>query len=271
MTEEKTNFFVNSYNILNIAYTENMCLKYINELLMKFTSQNLLDLEAFLWVKNEWGEIEKRSFILIQKYCSIFRYIPWLLFVWVGNSIAMNAAHKESDIDIFVITKSHALWFVRIIMTLILALTGMRKTYKKHAWKICLSFFCTEDALDFRDIAIEKDIYLYYRILTMKPILIKGDIYKRFIEENSWVDFSEFQNIYTHHSAYLSYDLKEGWGGNTYIKYIDSILKKMLLSRSIKKYEALGQPEGVIINDNMLKFHNTDKRKYIRENVLEKI
>jgi hypothetical protein len=44
----------------------------------------------------------------------------------------MNAATEKSDIDLFVITKANALWFVRVIMTAIVMLSGDRKTHKTH-------------------------------------------------------------------------------------------------------------------------------------------
>ena len=240
---------------------------------MAFNKKQIMSLESYLGVKQVWNilDCEKTYIKKVQKYCSVFKYIPGVSLIWIGNSLAMCSAIKNSDIDLFVVTQKNALWFVRVIMTLILMMTGNRTTQRKHAGKICLSFFCTENSLDFSEIAVTDDIYLYYWILTMKPIFVRWTIYEQFLEKNSWVDFKKAHDIHKHHADYLAYNIQKERQNLIVIKYIDMLLKKILLPRSLKKYERLWKPEWVIIHDNMLKFHNKDKRRFIREKVLEKI
>ncbi len=247
--------------------------KEVYLLYMIFNKKQIFDLELYLSVRKIWviSESEKKYIKKIQEYCSIFQHIPGLLMIGIGNSLAMNSGNKNSDIDLFIVTQKNTLWFVRVIMTFIVAITWNRKTQKTHAGKICLSFFVTEESLNFSDIAFKNDIYLYYRILTMKPVLIRWDIYQKFIDENTWINFDMFQYIHKHNSEYLQYKLVEKKEGNIAVKYIDNILRKILISRSMKKYEKLWKPEWVIINNTMLKFHDKDRRREIAENVLEKI
>lgn len=40
--------------------------------------------------------------------------------------------------------------------------------------------------------------------------------------------------------------------------------------KALKKYNRLGNPWGVIISDEVLKFHDNDQRKIIRDRILEK-
>ena len=96
----------------------------------------------------------------------------------------MNACHKDSDIDLFIITRKNRLWSVRIFLTLILSILGQRKTTKKHAGKFCLSFFITEDALSLEHIAIENDVYLEYWVETLKPILNRNKCFEKFMKKN---------------------------------------------------------------------------------------
>jgi hypothetical protein len=93
----------------------------------------------------------------------------------------MNAAHKDSDIDLFIITKNNRIWTTRICFTLILTLLGQRKTTKKHAGKFCLSFFITENYLNLENIAIKNDIYLKYWIESLVPIINKNNAFEKFI------------------------------------------------------------------------------------------
>ena len=71
--------------------------------------------------------------------------------VGVGNSISMNSATKNSDIDLLIVSENNMMWFVRILVTLIFQVLWVRKTPKKHAGRFCLSFFCETDWLDFYD------------------------------------------------------------------------------------------------------------------------
>lgn len=238
---------------------------------MQCSAKQIQDLELYLWVKHFQSDLEKKYIKKIQKLCVFFKYIPGLLMLWVGNSIAMKAWNDSSDIDVFVVTDKNSLWFVRIVLTCIVQILGQRKTQKKHAGKICLSFFCTQDVLDLSKIAIKDDIYLYYRILTMKPIITKGDIYEKFVSENKWVDFKKFHEIHKKSHEFLSYSSSTVWSDKRWIKCLDIFLRKIFLPRTLKQYEELWKPFWVIISDTMLKFHDEDKREYITKKVLEKI
>jgi predicted nucleotidyltransferase len=45
----------------------------------------------------------------------------------------MNSSTKESDIDLLIVTDNNRLWFVRILVTFIFQILGVRKTDKHHA------------------------------------------------------------------------------------------------------------------------------------------
>jgi hypothetical protein len=52
------------------------------------------------------------------------------------------------------------------------------------------------------------------------------------------------------------------------------LLSKMLQwifeRKTLRQYEKLGKPEWVIITDDMLKFHDKDRRKEIRDAIVRK-
>jgi len=65
----------------------------------------------------------KRSFYQkTQDFIRFIRWIPGLRMVAVSNSLAMYATHKNSDIDLFIITAPRRLWLVR---TLVLLTAGL--------------------------------------------------------------------------------------------------------------------------------------------------
>jgi hypothetical protein len=45
-------------------------------------------------------------------------------------------------------------------------------------------------------------------------------------------------------------------------------MKKIFLKKTLKNYEKLNKPYWIIINDKMLKFHNNDIRKEMRDNII---
>lgn len=53
-----------------------------------------------------------------------------------------------------------------------------------------------------------------------------------------------------------------------FLSLLNEILKNIFLPKTLKHYEKIGKPYGIIINDNMLKFHNNDIRKQIKKELL---
>jgi len=214
-------------------------------------------------------DIEKKFYKKTEKYLKFISWIPWIQMVGVWNSISMNSAKKKSDIDLFIVSENNRMWFVRILVTLIFQVLWVRKTPKKHAGRFCLSFFCEIEWLDFSSFALKKDPYLYFWILYFKPILDYSNTYNLFIEKNkSWADFWEFENILENNKKYIKYKKNINSLSLKYfsiLKYINSFLKKIFLTKTLKHYKKIGKPYGVIINNIMLKFHNWDVRKKIAD------
>ena len=52
-----------------------------------------------------------------------------------------------------------------------------------------------------------------------------------------------------------------------FFSLFEHLIKKLWLPRTLKTYEILGKPWGVVISDTMLKFHDQDVRK-IYQNTL---
>ena len=236
--------------------------------IQKFTSSDKQKFDKIFWNKNKPWEIEKIFYKKTIKYLKFIKWIPGLKMIGIWNSISMNSATKNSDIDLLIVTENNKMWFVRILVTLIFQVLRVRKNDIHHAGRFCLSFFCTIDSLDFSKFALKNDPYLYFWILYFKPILDYSNTYDLFIEKNkSWANFSEFENIIENNKKYIRYkkNIKtpfspkgEGLGVRA-----NNIFKKIFLPKTINHYNELWKPYWIIINDNMLKFHNWDIRKQI--------
>jgi len=249
----------------------------------KFNKEQHQKFINYLNIKKEHSKIELKFYKKTEKYIKYIKWIPGLKMIWIWNSISMNCASKDSDIDLLIVSSSNTMWLNRILITLIFQILWVRKNEKNHAWRFCLSFFCTIKWLDFSSWKIKNDIYLYFWILYFKPILDYNNTYELFIEKNSsWADFSEYNDIIEYNKKYIKYTnnflpfpkwVPVGGGIKNNITQkiiwsINFIIKKIFLQKTLKHFKKIWKPYWIIINDNMLKFHNNDIRKKIKETIL---
>ena len=275
-----------------------------------------------MWVKIEPNQHELVLLHKWQKYISKLSKIPGIEMIAIVNSLSMYATHEDSDIDLFIVTRPGMIWFVRFFATLTLSMHWVWRRDRDIAGNLCLSFFITTDAMDLSDIAIENDIYLYYWIYYMQPIIDKNETYEMFLSANSWVDVDEGRKkenqIYLIPNCFKAVN-SVGFGGRNCLSQIESntekakwasapsqsvgstlgvfsppnafdtfgtksmensiwkeslykklnnLIRHFLLPRTLRSYERIWKPEWVIISDQMLKFHDRDRRNEIRDSLI---
>ncbi|GAB0174837.1 MAG: hypothetical protein HHAS10_07160 [Candidatus Altimarinota bacterium] len=218
--------------------------------------------QEYVGGKDDPNAHEQILFERAQKYIRRLTWIPGIEMIALVNSLSMLATHPDSDIDLFVITGKNRLWLVRILMTIILTLLGVRRSGKDIPGNFCLSFFLTTEAMNLEKIAIQNDIYLYYWIYYLRPMYSKNYTYDRFLASNPWVqlDIPQYQKNIS--------DLKQVLGNQKENRVLDSLNALCCFifeARTRKTNAKLGNPWGVIISDGMLKFHPEDRRKEISE------
>lgn len=233
------------------------------------------EFDIHMWVKIAPNQHEQELFARAQKYIEKLTKIPGIEMIAIVNSLSMYATHEDSDIDLFIITKPRMLWFVRFIVTFIFWISWVWRHGQDIAGNFCLSFFITTQSLDLRNIAIQDDIYLYYWVYYMKPIFVRGDMYTEFLRENNWVEINEEQKKENTRFLFdVSIERRKQWTQCTEKKshrsYINEFIRFFWLPKTLKNYEKLWKPEWIIISENMLKFHNQDRRREVRDKILQK-
>ncbi len=240
----------------------------------KFWKNTHKKFKKHLKIKDKQWEVEKKFYKKTTKYLKYIKWIPWIKMIWVWNSISMNSASKDSDIDLYIVTEKNRLWLVRIFITFIFQILWVRKTEKKHSGRFCLSFFSSLEWMDFWSFAIKDDVYLYFWIVYFKPILDYDNTYKKFLKVNSsWADFGKYKDILEENKKSIKYKKKTKKKKNNIFKkmlkktldLINYSLKKIFLPKTLKTYEKIWKPFWVIINDDLLKFHNWDIRKKLKK------
>lgn len=232
----------------------------------------------------------------------LFSFFPQILLVALCNSRAMGEANINSDIDLFIISKKGNLWTVRFIVTFISTILGIRRLsthglvkwtpeyIKKTKDRFCLSFFITEEAMNFESIRLQpSDLYLDKWMKTLVPLIHKKQSYERFMKINGMSVIPEFWNASGAAwkiSGIQENKLREANFTNTQnddIIHLDSgshlsllsqwkvlpgmtnpfekLIKYLWLPYTFQNYEQLWKPWGVVISDTMLKFHDKDVRK----------
>ncbi len=205
-----------------------------------------------------------------QKYIQKTSWIPGIEMIAVVNSLSMYATHEDSDIDLFIITRNWYMWLVRFLITLEFFLLGVWRHGKDIRGNFCLSFFMEESELNIQKIAIDTDIYLYYWIYYLKPILSRNGTYNAFLGANTWVSLWNEEKarnqIWSIEGTQQSITIVE----NIIYKVLNWIIGCIWMPYTYIHFIRLGKPKWIIISKHMLKFHTEDRRKEIRNTILKK-
>lgn len=215
-----------------------------------------------MWIKNAPNLHEKELFLRAQKYIECIKNIHGIKMIAICNSLSMFATKSDSDIDLFIVTDAKMLWYVRFFVTLKFWKMWVWRKWTDIAGNFCLSFFVTEKALDFQKIALKDDIYLYYWIYFLKPILDYDATYDRFLSENSWVKIPESQKQENlDYRKFVGKSLKISWLHS----FLSCIIQFFGEKKTTRQWKKMGKPQGVIISSDMLKFHDKDQRENVKK------
>ena len=145
----------------------------------------LLGKEKFLKTRKQREKISLQKMQKAKNIISILGFIPTVQLIGISGALAMKNSDVDDDIDIFIISKNNFIWTTRFLTICLLILLGQyrNKNSKKYADKICLNML-----LDEKNIQLEKNLYIAHEISQLVPVLERDNAYKKFIEQNKWVN-----------------------------------------------------------------------------------
>lgn len=207
-----------------------------------------------------------------RQYCQYVIKVPFVQMVAVCNNLAYDNPTELSDIDLFIVIKKGRMWLARLLITLILQFYGVRRHGNRIAGRFCLSFFVTPEKINMEPLLLKsEDPYMAYWTRLMTPIYGKK-AYQQFMEENKgWLsekygikfpDISEKK--FSFHGKSRGKKFWEWIFKGKFGDLIEGLLKKTFKKRTLKKANQLGPEASVVVNDDMLKFHNKDRREEYR-------
>lgn len=267
-------------NLLYISNEKEQIKKYLRE------SGKVSSYDGFYFVFKRKGLISERfhrqkhidkAWKKVERVLGLIKKIPFIRHISVCNTLALNVYNKESDVDLFIITKENRLFTARFFITFLFHLLGLRRHGKKIISRFCLSFFASESSLDLGKIVQKpNDIYLAYWLKTLIPIYDPDKFIETIYSKNDYWLAQYFvmplkpnmpkQNIQSKmakssiNSSILKSLLEKSLDAK-FGDFIEEKLKKWQIRRALIKKLKLQDSTGTIISPTMLKFHDVDRRK----------
>jgi len=214
----------------------------------------------------------ERKFRKAVRFVKLLHLIPFIKMVAVCNSLAFSNAGDFSDIDFFIITKRKRIFLARLWANFLPKLLGLRPTRSDTQDKLCLTIFISEDKLDISSLKlIPADIYLTYWVSQIMPVYDSKEYYNRFLQANHWA-LDHFANFIPYQPSYRR-QVKDNWlsklirliGGMAswgLLGWVQELLAKKIQLRILpeKLRQVANKDTSVVINDQVLKFHDNDRR-----------
>jgi hypothetical protein len=143
--------------------------------------------ESLVAQRTKRERISQKKLLKSQIIADKLARLPTILGIFVTGNLAMNNAANHDDIDLLIITKSNRLWISRLLITLYLEITGIRRrpNQTKTSDHICANMYLDETVLTMP--ASKHNLYTAHEVVQVKPLISRNHIYERFLTANSWV------------------------------------------------------------------------------------
>ncbi len=212
-----------------------------------------------------------------KKAANILRFLPFVRALFVCNQIQFGVSEK-SDIDVLLVIKSGRLYLTRFFITVFLSLFRLRRNNRKVTDRICLSFYVSDNGLDFSGLRIHnEDVYFSYWLATLIPVYDPKNNLQSIVNQNSWVKnflphaFSKKENflLWESHDTKFSLFFKnifEKVLSQSIGDALENFTKKIQQRRMKKNIHAYkGEYSHVVVSDFILKFHENDRREKFKK------
>lgn len=229
--------------------------------------------EALLDLRAERLAIAEEKWVVAKRALGRIRHLPWLRLAAVVNTVAMGFPKRESDVDLFIVAAPGRLWLVRLLLHAALAINSLARRRGAATDRICLSFSVTTRALALAPLAKQpRDPYLALWLATLIPAIERDSTYQKLLAANSWL-VEYLPNAAPRLAAGARTKKVSPVARISEIVFwpFGSLLE--LLARAVELPRILANPNSrlrlggtdVVVTDDVLKFHERDRRDAIRE------
>jgi hypothetical protein len=215
------------------------------------------------------------------RFIKILRLIPFVKLVAVCNNLSYSNSSAASDIDLFIIAEKNRIFSARFWVIGVLKLFGVRPAAESKRDTIDATFFISEDELDIENLRLKiedqrsktEDIYLTYWAEQLVPVYDPFNLYQKFQSANG-----RLKNYLPNAIGYelnRRRQVKRSWGVRLVNLFISLLFDWPFWEKVFKNYqlkimprllkEMMNKDSRVVVNDKILKFHQTDRREEYRD------
>jgi len=224
--------------------------------------------------RNDAVHLVEKKLKIAQKAVQKIYWIPYVRGVFLCNTVAFGWPKEDSDVDVFIVVKEGRMWLSRFLITVLLSVFGLRRNKKKAKDKVCLSFYATDTHLDLESIALdEPDTYLIYWLRHIYPLYDPDNLRIDILNKNVWAErytnrkhdrklLSRYCAQETGFGMYIKDMFERMWSGS-YGNFMNEQAKKIQTQKMERNTNSVQNEKDsrVIISDDMLKFHENDRRE----------
>lgn len=150
--------------------------------LPKLTTKEIKKRDLRLRVSQEKKDLTK-------KLVAGLRSFPFIWFVGLTGSVAIDNAKKNDDLDLIIITAPFTLWIIRPFVLTFFSLKGVRRKRSTPKDKVT-NLICPNLWLDYASIYLKKEkhsLYTAHEVLQIYPLIDKKNTFQQLINRNSWI------------------------------------------------------------------------------------
>lgn len=229
-------------------------------------------------VRKERMLMSHHKYLRARRMARVMAVVPFVRMLCVCNTLGLNAAREESDIDFFIVASAGHLWFVRLACAGLAQIFGMRPRAGMIRDTACLSFYVSDNSLDLSALGETEwipDLYLAYWTTFCVPLYDSGGVYERFFSENAWVrrilpNTIPYDTIPRRRVMLSLFSRFMKRAGECFIELFGKNIERVARAFQIRILpdairSRMNKGTGVVVSDSVLKFHIADRRSEIRE------
>lgn len=116
----------------------------------------------------------------------LLRWVPFVRLVGLNGSMITGTMKRSSDIDFYVATAPDHLYTARLLVVLVVHLTGWRRYGSKIRGRICLNRFATTKALE-----ITPHNNYHAKVFSgLAPLYAHYQTYRSYFDANGWMEYN---------------------------------------------------------------------------------
>lgn len=227
--------------------------------------------EAIVAVRAERLVRNEKKWKRAKSTARFLEVIPYVKLAAVVNTLAIDNARAESDIDFLIVTEPERIWIARLMVTGIVEMLGYRRHGEKIADRICLSFYLTTKGLNLSPLKLDADDPHFAFWASQAVPLMDEATYEQFLTANreltarlpnAWT--WSWQNRLLKNNGLLRgikrfYGRMFGMAAGNFLEAWARDYQLQRMDKNVHSKAKLGTTE-VVISEDVLKFHEDDRR-----------